>query len=233
MLQRVKITQKVDGKKVGKMTVKGKELLDDLFQSHPELFICRDSIEKAFRILKDCYDRGGKVLVCGNGGSASDSEHIVGELMKGFICNRKIDMSHRNQLCEMFPVVGSYLAGHLQGALPAISLVSQTGFTTAYGNDVAADMIFAQQVYGYAKKGDVLIGLSTSGNSKNVIHALMVAKALSVSTIGFTGNTGGQMKGLCDTVIMVPAADTFKVQEYHLPIYHTLCAMIEAEYFSE
>jgi D-sedoheptulose 7-phosphate isomerase len=215
------------------MTAKGKELLDDLFRSHPDLSICKDSIQTAFSILKDCYDQGGKVLVCGNGGSASDSEHIVGELMKGFMRKREINMPHRNQLCEMFPAVGSYLAEHLQGALPAISLVSQTGFTTAYGNDVAADMVFAQQVYGYSKKGDVLIGLSTSGNSKNVIHALMVAKALAVATIGFTGCTGGRMKDLCDAAIMVPAADTFRVQEYHLPIYHTLCAMIEAEYFNE
>lgn len=215
------------------MTIRGKEILEDLFLKHPDLVVCRESIEAAFNILKKCYDRHGKVLVCGNGGSASDSEHIVGELMKGFILKRKIDQRYRNQLCTIFPGEGIYLADHLQGALPAISLVSQTGLSTAFMNDVAADMVFAQQVYGYAGIGDVLIALSTSGNSKNVINAIMVAKASAVTTIGFTGKSGGQIKALCDITIMVPSVDAYRVQEHHLPVYHTLCAMIEAEYFEE
>lgn len=215
------------------MTGRQRELLEGLFQKFPALASCKESIEAAFEILKKCYDQDGKVMVCGNGGSASDAEHIVGELMKGFMLKRKINTHHRNQFYAAFPEEGVYLADHLQGALPAISLVSQTGFSTAFINDVAADMVFAQQVYGYAKKGDVLIGLSTSGNSKNVVNAMMVAKALNITTIGFTGRNGGLMKALCDTTITVPSVDTYSVQEYHLPVYHTLCAMIEAEYFVE
>jgi phosphoheptose isomerase len=210
-----------------------KAIFENLFVQYPQLDVCRDNIEKAFRILKACYDQGGKVLVCGNGGSASDSEHIVGELMKGFMLKRKIKEAHRLQLSTAFPEDGEYLADHMQGALSAISLVSQSGLSTAFINDVAADMVFAQQVYGYAKKGDVLIGLSTSGNSKNVINAIKVAKTFETHTIGFTGEHGGKMKELCDAVIAVPAAATYRVQEYHLPVYHALCAMIEAEYFEE
>jgi D-sedoheptulose 7-phosphate isomerase len=210
-----------------------KSLFDKLFEQYPELGPCKGEIEKAFWILKACYDRGGKVLTCGNGGSSSDSEHIVGELMKGFILKRRISDMDRSQISSVFPEDEGYFADHLQGALPAISLVSQSAISTAFINDVAADMVFAQQVYGYGRKGDVLIGLSTSGNSRNVVNAIKVAKSFGISAIGFTGENGGAMKGLCDAIIAVPATATYRIQEYHLPVYHALCAMIEAEYFQE
>jgi D-sedoheptulose 7-phosphate isomerase len=153
--------------------------------------------------------------------------------MKGFLLKRSIDAGIANKLKAIFPADGGYLSKNLQGALPAISLSSQTSLLTAFSNDVAPDMAFAQQVYGYGRKGDVLIGLSTSGNSSNVINALKVAKALDMETVGFTGKDGGAMKDVCDILISVPAVETYRVQEYHLPLYHALCAMVEAEFFGD
>lgn len=209
------------------------DILDDLFLRYPALVTCRNVIEKAFLILKECYENGGKVLICGNGGSAADSEHIVGELMKGFLLKRKICSDDIEKIRILYPEDYEYLAGNLQGALPAISLVSQSAIFSAFTNDVAADMAFAQQVYGYGKKGDVLIGLSTSGNSKNVVNAIKVARAFCMKAIGMTGDAGGLIKKLCNVTINVPETETYRVQEYHLPIYHTLCAMIENEFFQE
>lgn len=208
-----------------------KVIFNQLFERLPELEGIRSSIEEGFEILNGCYKRGGKVLICGNGGSAADSEHIVGELMKGFMLKRPVCKEHSDALKTAFPEEGQYLSDNLQGALPAISLVSQSALAYAFINDVAPDMVFAQQVYGYAKEGDVLIGLSTSGNSKNVVNAIKVAKVFGMKTIGMTGEGGGVMGNLCDTVIKVPAKETYRIQEYHLPIYHALCAMIEAEFF--
>ena len=207
------------------------DILDELLVRYSGLGVCRDAIEKAFLILKECYENGGKVLICGNGGSAADSEHIVGELMKGFLLKRRIRSEDIEKIKTLFPEDYEYLSGSLQCALPAISLVSQSAISSAFINDVAADMVFAQQVYGYSKKGDVLIGLSTSGNSSNVINAIKVAKAFGVGSIGFTGEDGGIMKGFCDCTICVPSKNTPVVQEYHLPIYHALCAMIEYDFF--
>ncbi len=206
-------------------------ILDELLQRYPELAPCKPQIEEACRLIKQCYEKDGKLMVCGNGGSAADSEHIVGELMKGFILKREICPEHAEKLKQAFPEEGEYLSANLQGALPAISLVSQSAIAYAYINDVAPDMVFAQQVYGYARPGDVLMGLSTSGNSRNVVNAIKVAGAFGVRTIGFTGKSGGKMAGLCDVTIRVPASETYKVQELHLPVYHALCAMIENEYF--
>ncbi len=209
-----------------------KPALDNLLAKYPELSDCKGDVMAAFEMMRDSYRGGGKVLICGNGGSASDSEHIVGELMKGFMSRRPIPETMRSRLIEQFPDDGAYLADHLQGALPAISLVSHTALMTAYANDVAADMVFAQQVYGYGAKGDVLIGISTSGNSVNVIRALQVARAVGMRTIGLTGRSGGKMKGLCDVTIRVPWESTPDVQERHLPIYHALCIMLEEEFFA-
>lgn len=206
-------------------------IIDNLFLRYPSLLTCKDSIESAFYILKKCYDNNGKMLSCGNGGSASDCDHIVGELMKGFKLKRKVKSALSNKLIEAFPDEGQYFSENLQGALPAISLVGQIAFTTAYTNDVSPEMVFAQQVFGYGKKGDVLIGLSTSGNSKNVINAFKIAKVFGINTICFTGKSGGIIGTLCDVAIRVPETDTFLVQEYHLPIYHAICAMLEEEYF--
>lgn len=208
-----------------------KNIFEELFIRYPGLETCRKNIEEAFVILKNCYGNVGKVLVCGNGGSAADSEHIVGELMKGFMLKRSLTSDHRKKLENAYGFEGQYLANNLQGALPAISLVSQSSLAYAYINDVAPDMVFAQQVYGYGKAGDVLVGISTSGNSKNVINAIKVAKTFGLSTIGMTGVKGGVINDLCDVTIKVPAEETFKIQEYHLPVYHALCAMIEMEFF--
>lgn len=208
-----------------------KPMIESLIQAYPALECCRESIMEAFLCMEECYFHSGKILFCGNGGSAADCEHIVGELMKGFLQKRKIKQSDFERMKNMFPEEGEYLADHLQGALPAISLVSQSALAYAYINDVAPDMVFAQQLYGYAKTGDVLVGISTSGNSENVVNAVKVAKVLGVKTIGMTGSMGGRLQELCDITIMVPAVETYKIQEFHLPVYHALCAMLENEFF--
>lgn len=207
------------------------EVFERLIADIPELGICRESIFGAFNILNHCYMNGGKVLICGNGGSAADSEHIVGELMKGFMLKRNISQCESKKLKDAFPEDGEYLSANLQGALPAISLVSQSAIIFAFINDVAPDMVFAQQVYGYGKEGDVLIGISTSGSAKNVSNAVKVAKAFKISTIGLSGEKGGVLNELCDITIKVPSSQTYKIQEYHLPVYHALCTMIEMEFF--
>lgn len=206
-------------------------VINELIERYPQLENCRQDIVEAFNLLKQCYTNGGKVMICGNGGSAADSEHIAGELMKGFLLKRKICKEDADKLKELFPGDWSYLSDNLQGALAAISLVSHSAFITAFANDVADDMVFAQQVYGLGRNGDVLIALSTSGNSKNVVNAVKIAKAFGITTIGLTGMEGGRMNGICNVMIKVPANDTYKVQEYHLPVYHALCAMVEEEFF--
>lgn len=206
-------------------------VLSKMVYDYPVLAPCEADINSAFLQLKTTYQNGGKVLVCGNGGSAADSEHIVGELMKGFMQQRKLPEADCAKIKAAAGNHGEYICDNLQGALPAISLVSQSAIVSAFANDVAADMVFAQQVYGYGKKGDCLIGLSTSGMAKNVYFAMHTAKALGLSTIGLTGSSGGALKGICDITICAPSDSTPKIQEYHLPIYHTLCMMIEEELF--
>jgi len=207
--------------------------LDELITKYPDLSSCVPDIQTAFDVLQQTYRQGGKVLICGNGGSASDSEHLVGELMKGYRSERRLPEAMRQKLVATFPEHGRYLADHLQGALPAVSLVSQTALLTAYANDVAADMIFAQQVYGYGVVGDVVVGISTSGKSKNVLHALRVGRALGLHTIGFTGKDGGAMVEVCDVAVRVPWERTADIQERHLAIYHVLCAMLEEVFFPQ
>ena len=206
--------------------------IQELIFSYPGLDVCASDIEAAFNLLRDCYRRGGKLLTCGNGGSASDAEHIVGELMKGYLLKRPVPEEVRTNLIAANPEDGDYLADHLQGGLPAISLVSQTSLLSAIANDTAADMAYAQQMYVYGREGDVLIGISTSGNSANVVRAMQVARTLGLRTIGLTGRTGGKLKSLCDVCIRVPADDTTRIQERHLPIFHVLCAMLEEEFFA-
>ena len=197
--------------------------MENLLKRYPELISCKDAIENALKLIIGTYEKGGKVLVCGNGGSAADSEHIVGELMKGF-------MSKRPVLDERIP---EELRKSLQGALPAISLPSQCAILSAYINDVDPDMMYAQLVFGYAKEKDLLIGLSTSGNSKNVVNAVKVAKAMGAKTVAFTGENGGKLMELSDVTINVPECETYKIQEYHLPVYHYLCAATEKYFFGE
>lgn len=193
----------------------------NLYERYPQLNICEKDIENALLLMVDTYKKGGKILACGNGGSAADADHIVGELMKGFLKSRKVTD-------ERIP---QELREKLQGAIPAISLSAHASLMTATINDNDADMVFAQQVYGFAKTDDLLIAISTSGNSKNVVNAVKVAKALNVKVIALTGKTGGVLKDLADITICAPSTETYKIQEYHLPIYHYLCAKIEEEIF--
>ena len=197
--------------------------METLLNRYPSLQACRDDIEKALNLILDTYKNGGKVLVCGNGGSAADSEHIVGELMKGFMLKRPV-------FDERIP---THLKDNLQGALPAISLPSQSAVISAFANDVAADMVYAQLVYGYAKENDLVIGISTSGNSKNVVNAVEVAKCVGASTLALTGENASRLSEICDVTIKVPESETYKVQELHLPVYHYLCAKTEQTMFDD
>ena len=198
--------------------------MTELYARYPQLEGCRGEIEKAFDILLACYRAGGKVLVCGNGGSASDSEHIVGELMKKFRRHRDIDAV----LAAKLP---PELAAKLEGALPAVSLVSMSGILTAFANDVAWETAFAQQVVGLGCPGDVLIALSTSGNSANCVNAARVARAKGMKVVSLTGAGGGKLGALADAALAVPETETYKIQELHLPIYHALCAALEDALF--
>ncbi|MBS5079466.1 MAG: SIS domain-containing protein [Clostridiales bacterium] len=211
------------------MKDKTEDIFTSLYKNFPALKEFAEEIESAFSILSECYRMGNKVLVCGNGGSAADSEHIVGELMKGFRLQRPLSASLREKIDREFQ--GENLADYLQGALPAISLTSQAALMTAFNNDVSPDTVFAQQVLGYGKCGDVLIGITTSGNSRNVVNAVKVAKVLGMKTIGVTGAGGGILGGLCDVTIAVPERETYRIQELHLPVYHALCAAVENEQF--
>ena len=192
-----------------------------LYERYPALCVCKEDIEKELHLMIDTYKNGGKVLVCGNGGSASDSEHIVGELMKGFILKRPVTD-------ERIPKV---LRKGLQGSLPAISLPSQSAILSAFINDVDPEMMYAQLVYGYAKEEDLVIGLSTSGNAKNVVNAIQIAKCLGAKTLALTGEKESKLSEQCDVTIRVPETETYKVQEYHLPVYHYLCSEVEKEIF--
>jgi D-sedoheptulose 7-phosphate isomerase len=202
-------------------------VLQELSARYPDLAECIPDVERTYDVLKSMYQRGGKLLLCGNGGSAADCEHIVGELMKGFLSRRPLADEVKKRLRAAIPDAGVYLADHLQGSLAAISLVSQTSLISACANDIAADMVFAQQVYGYGVVGDVVMGISTSGNSRNVLHALQVGKALGLQTVGLTGQSGGLLRAVCDVTICVPYDLTPEIQECHLPIYHALCVMLE------
>ena len=215
------------------MKTSTRRFLTDLVERLPALGSCQDTLEKAFELWAQTYRQDGKALLCGNGGSAADCDHIVGELMKGFILRRPLPAQTQAALNEISPANSAYFIQNLQAALPAISLTSHAALMTAYINDVKADMVFAQQVYGLGKPGDLVLGISTSGNSANVVNALCLAKALGLKTVGLTGQKGGRMNEICDVVIRVPATLTSLVQELHLPVYHTLCLMLEEEFFGE
>ncbi len=207
------------------------KFLTELIKKYPSLVVCERDIKTAYDILFDCYCNSRKVLVCGNGGSAADCEHIVGELMKGFHLPRKLTDKDKNAFTQ-FPD-GEKIAEGLQKGLSAISLVSHTGLMTAFLNDCDPELLFAQQVYGYMNEGDVLIGLSTSGNSKNVVNACITAKALKGKTIAITGEKDSKLSEISDVTIKLPSEDTAEIQEYTLPVYHCICAMLEEEFFGE
>jgi D-sedoheptulose 7-phosphate isomerase len=202
------------------------ELMERFKKENPKLIGCSDVLWQIYETIKTSFESGGKLLLCGNGGSAADCDHITGELMKGFLLKRPVPDEFKSH-----PALDGE-GEKLQGALPAISLVGQTALTTAYANDVDAEFIYAQQVYGLGRTGDTLLGISTSGNARNICRALRVARALDIKTIGLTGESGGNMRELCDICLCVPANETYRIQELHLPTYHTLCAMLEATFFT-
>ena len=198
--------------------------IDNLLERRPELASCRQDIARACEAMLTCFRSGNQVLLCGNGGSAADCEHIAGELVKRFSRPRPLAP-------ELAEKLGPDLADNLHGALPALSLPSMVGFTTAFVNDDEPEYAFAQQVVAFGKPGDLLLAISTSGNSKNVIHAAKAAKALGLGTIGLTGQGGGQLGSICETMIQVPANEVPRVQELRLPVYHTLCQVVEDTLF--
>ncbi|HUX55921.1 MAG TPA: SIS domain-containing protein [Bacteroidales bacterium] len=208
-------------------------ILNQFCERHPLLNTLKNSIGEAAEIVINCYSGGGKLLVCGNGGSSSDSDHIVGELMKSFELKRPIEKDIAEKLTEVSAERGNYLAQKLESGLAAISLSSQTALTTAICNDIDANLVFAQQVIGYGCDKDVLIAISTSGNSQNVVDACITAKAMNLKVIGLTGMTGGKMKQYCDILLNVPEKRTAYVQELHLPVLHALCLQIENHFFSD
>lgn len=207
------------------------EHLNHLIDRYPKLIVCKEDIMQAYELLETVYQNGRKLLVCGNGGSASDSEHIVGELMKEFKLKRKIYGNQATALKEIDSELGQVLADNLQGALPAISLTGHSSLQTAYMNDAVPELVFAQQVNGYGKPGDVFLGISTSGNSKNVLYAAVNAKAKGLKVIGLTGAKENKLMKFADVCIRVPETETFKIQELHLPVYHCLCLMLEQKFF--
>ena len=209
------------------------EQLNLLIERYPKLAVCKEDIKNAYELLEAAYNNGRKLLVCGNGGSASDSEHIVGELMKEFKLKRKVYSDQATALKAIDPELGQVLADNLQGALPAICLTGHSSLTTAFMNDANADLVFAQQVNGYGKPGDVFLGISTSGNSKNVLYAAVNAKAKGLKVIGLTGAKESKLMKYADACIRVPETETYKIQEYHLPVYHCLCLMLEEKFFGE
>ncbi len=207
------------------------KILDDLIRRYPVLSGEKAAIWQAYKLMEECYLCKGKLFVAGNGGSASDSEHLCGELMKSFQLQRRIPQELRLKLIEIDRDTGKELAESLEGALPAIPLVSQVALNTAYINDVGSDGIFAQQLYGLGCEGDVFVGISTSGNSKNIIQAAVLAKALGIKVIALTGQTRGKIVDYSDVCVKIPEVETYKIQELHLPIYHCWCMMLEERFF--
>ena len=208
-------------------------MFDQLLERYPALEECKDEIKKAADTVISCYENGSKVLLCGNGGSCADCDHIVGELMKGFLKRRPISEDVKADMKAASPLLDDELLAKLQCGLPAISLPSIAGLNSAFCNDVDPELIYAQSLFALAKKGDVLIALSTSGNAKNVFAAVKIAKALGVTVIGMTGRKGGLLRENADICIRVPEDETFMIQELHLPVYHYLCAEVEAGFFEK
>lgn len=202
-----------------------------LCERYPQLLSLQESMIQAVERMSLAYREGHTLLICGNGGSAADSLHIVGELMKSFSCKRPVSQEVQEALKRSCPQDAELYIKMLEGTLPAISLVNETGLMTAYSNDQAANLVFAQQVLGYGRSGAVLLAISTSGNSENVVHAARIAKAIGMSVISLTGASGGMLKDLSDILINVPSHITYQIQELHLPIYHSLCLALEHEFF--
>lgn len=207
--------------------------VDLLIKRYPELVAVRTAFIDAYLLMQESYEKDGKLLIAGNGGSAADSEHIVGELMKRFKLPRPINTEFAALLKKVDAVRGSELAKNLENSLMAIPLVAHEALSTAYINDVDGLGVFAQQLLGYGRKGDVFLGISTSGNSENILYASVTAKALGIKVIGLTGETGGKLAELADICVKVPQKETYMIQELHLPIYHCWCLMLEEYFFGK
>ncbi len=205
--------------------------IDLLMKRYPLLEQCRQNIIDAYEIMENCYSNGGKLLIAGNGGSAADSEHMAGELMKRFKIPRPVPTEFAERLKEIDPVRGESLSKNLEQGLMAIPLVAHEALSTAYINDVDGLGVFAQQLYGFGREGDVFVGISTSGNSKNVLSATVVARSLGIKVVGLTGNTGGELAEFSDVSVVVPQKETYMIQELHLPVYHCWCLMLEDHFF--
>lgn len=205
--------------------------MDELMQRYPQLVCCKEDIEKAMELLRQMYAAGGKLLACGNGGSCADCEHIVGELMKSFLIHRPLSVEVKENLDKLFPEDAEKFYACMQRGIPAISLPSQVAVLSAYVNDVDPEFMYAQLVQGYGREEDVVLCISTSGNSKNVVRAAQMAKALGLKTLALTGAKESKLSALCDVTVKVPETETFKIQELHLPVYHYLCAQLEEELF--
>ena len=208
-----------------------KKHIDFLIQRYPVLGKCKKEITNAYFLIEECYEHDGKLLIAGNGGSAADSEHIAGELMKRFKSPRPIPKEFAEKLKAVDSVRGKELAKNLERGLMTISLVAHEALSTAYINDVDGHGVFAQQLYGFGRPGDVFLGISTSGNSKNIMNATVVARALGMKVIGLTGAQGGELGDVADVAVKVPETETYIIQELHLPVYHCWCLMLEDKFF--
>jgi len=207
------------------------DYLNTLIQRYPSLKSVQADIKSAFEIIRDSFKTGGKLLIAGNGGSASDAEHIVGELMKSFSKKRKLPDSFLNEISKVDSEIAQYITLYLQPGLPAIALSGHASLNTACINDIDGSITFSQQVYGYGNEGDIFLAISTSGNSKNIINAAVVAQAKKLKIVALTGTDGGKLKKFADVCICVPETETYKIQELHLPVYHTLCLELEDYFF--
>ena len=210
-----------------------KKHIDLLMKRYPSIASCKQDIIDAYLIMEECYEHDGKLLIAGNGGSAADSEHIAGELMKRFKTPRPVTPGMAEKLKQIDPVRGEDLAKNLERGLMAIPLVAHEALSTAYINDVDGLGVFAQQLFGFGREGDVFLGISTSGNSKNVMSATVVARALGIRVIGLTGAKGGELAEVADVIVRVPETETYMIQELHLPIYHCWCLMLEDKFFGK
>lgn len=206
--------------------------VDFLIERYPSLQACRADIIATYDVLEDCFSHDGKLLIAGNGGSAADAEHMAGELMKRFRTPRPVPVEFADRLKVIDPVRGEALSRNLEQCLMAIPLVAHEAMTTAYINDVDGYGVFAQQLYGFGRPGDVFLGISTSGNSRNVLSATVVARALGIKVIGLTGSDGGELAKVADVAVRVPQTETYLIQELHLPVYHCWCMMLEEHFFA-
>lgn len=206
-------------------------MLNELLSRYPKLVSCKEELENAVKTIIDTYEKGGKLLLCGNGGSCADCDHIVGELMKGFLKIRPLSDEKKAEMKQNCDLIDDEVLSKLQGGLPAISLPSVNALNSAFCNDVDPELMYAQHLMSLANENDILIAISTSGNSKNVFGAVKVAKALGIKVIGLTGKSGGKIKGIADICICADETETFKIQELHMPIYHYLCAKVEEHFF--